>query len=178
MSPAMISDTRSDRLWMPILMLAAIVGSFAFACAAPFAALAVMLALTLTLRRGVALIAAAWLLNQAIGYGVLDYPWTMNSLVWGIAIGLAAVAATGAAYAVADRSAGIPGLARAALAFIAAFAVFEMVLLAFGLMLGETVGFAPAIVREVALVNVLWLAALLLFRELLGAAGRRRAAAG
>jgi hypothetical protein len=174
----MISDTAADRLWTPLLMGAAILGSFALACAAPFAALAVMAALTLRPRRGLALVAAAWVLNQAIGYGALDYPWTASSFIWGIGIGLAALAATAAAYAAADRMAASAAPARAALAFLAAFAVFEAVLLAFGLALGETSGFGPAVVGEVALINALWLVALLVVQALLAAAGRRRAAAG
>jgi hypothetical protein len=178
MSPVMTSTTRSDRLWVPVLMIAAILSSFALACAAPFAALAVMLALTLPLRRGLALILAAWGLNQAIGYGALDYPWTANSLIWGVAIGVAAATATAGAYAVGRRVATAPVLARAALAFGAAFALFEAVLLAFGLALGETAAFSLGIVGEVALINALWLAALLALQALLGAVGRRPVTAG
>ena len=37
---------------------------------------------------------AARIVNQAIGFGVLGYPMEMNTLFWGLAIGVAALAAT------------------------------------------------------------------------------------
>jgi hypothetical protein len=179
MSAAMTSDTtRHDRLWIPVLMIAAILASFALACATPFAAFAAMLALTLPQRRGLALIAAAWALNQAIGYGALGYPWTGDSFLWGAAIGVAALAATWTAYRIAPRVAALPLPARAALAFLGAFAVFEILLFALGAARGETASFSPAIVAEVGAINALFLAALLIVEALLGAAGRRALAAG
>jgi hypothetical protein len=178
MSAAMTSDTRNDRLWIPVLMIAAILGSFALACATPFAAFAVMLALTLKRRRGLALIAAAWALNQAIGYGALGYPWTADSFIWGAAIGLAALAATGLAYRVVPRLASFPLPARAALGLLGAFAAFQIVLLAVGIALGDTASFSPAIVAEVGAINALWLAGLLIVEALLGAVERRTLAAG
>jgi hypothetical protein len=174
----MTFDSRHDRLWIPVLMLAAILGSFAFACAAPFAALAAMLALTTQARRGLPLIVAAWALNQAIGYGALDYPRTADSFIWGAGIGLAALAATAAAYAVMPRLSARPLAARAVLSFLAAFVVLELALLAVGIALGDTAAFAPAIVAEVGLVNVLWFAALVAAHALLGASVRRAAAHG
>jgi hypothetical protein len=178
MSAAMISDTRSDRFWIPVLMLAAILGSFALACATPFAAFAVMLALTLPPVRGLALIVAAWGLNQAIGYGALGYPWTADSFMWGAAIGAAALAATGLAYAVMPRLAAFPLPARAALALLGAFAVFEIILLAVGIVLGDTASFSPGIVAQVGVINALFLVALLIVQALLGAVGRRGLAHG
>jgi hypothetical protein len=178
MSAVMISDSRSDRLWIPVLMIAAILGSFALACATPFAALATMLALTLPMRRGFILIGAAWSLNQVIGYGALGYPWTVSSLLWGAAIGLAALAATGLAYRVVPRLAAFPTPVRAALVLAAAFAVFELMLLAVGVALGETASFSLAIVAGIGTINALWLVGLLIVEALLGAVGRRALAAG
>lgn len=174
----MTFDSRHDRLWVPVLMLAAILGSFAFACATPFAAFAAMLALTVPPRRGLALIAAAWALNQAIGYGALDYPRTVDSFIWGAAIGVAALAATAVAYAAMRRLAAMPSAARVLLSFVAAFALFELALLAVGIALGDTAAFGAAIVAEVGLVNVLWFAALIAAHALLGASVRRAVAHG
>jgi hypothetical protein len=33
-----------------------------------------------------------WLANQAIGFGLLHYPWTASSFGWGVTIGVAALA--------------------------------------------------------------------------------------
>ena len=178
MSAAMPSHTRSDRVSIPLLMIAAILASFALACATPFAAFAAMLAVTMPPRRGFPLIGAAWALNQAIGYGALGYPWTADSFLWGAAIGVAAVAATGLAYAAIPRLAVLPLPARAALALVAAFAVFEVVLLAVGVALGETASFTPAIVAEVGLINALFLVALLMVEFLLVTIDRRAVAHG
>jgi hypothetical protein len=174
----MTFDSRSDRLWIPVLMIAAVLGSFALACATPFAALATMLALALPMRRGFALIGVAWALNQVIGYGALGYPPTVNSLLWGAAIGLAALGATGLAYRLAPRLTAMPLPARAALTLAGAFVVFEVVLFGVGVALGETASFSLAIVTEIGTINALWLVGLLIIEALVGAVGRRALAAG
>ena len=38
----------------------------------------------------------AWVVNQAIGFGALHYPLNLNTLLWGLAIGAAALVATAA----------------------------------------------------------------------------------
>jgi hypothetical protein len=173
-----MTSTRRDTLWIAVLMTAAILGSLALACATPFAAFAAMVALTLPLRRGLTLIAAAWAINQMIGYGALGYPWTADSLGWGLAIGAAAVLATAAAYALAPRLAAAPLASRAGLGFIAAFAVFELALFAVALAVGDTRNFGAAIVTELAVANAAWLAALLAAVWGLGGTRRNAVAAG
>jgi len=133
--------------------------SLALACAAPFAALAVVAAQRLAPREALLTLLLAWLVNQAIGYGLLDYPFDATSIGWGIALGLAAFAALAAAQAVTRR---IPDrwLALAA-GFTAAFIANQasLYLLGLGLPGGEG-AFTPAIIAEVLRSNLLGLAAL------------------
>src|ERR1700722_19171006 len=68
--------------------------SFALACATPFAAFAVVAAAMLPLRPALLVVTAAWLVNQAIGFGLLRYPIDTNTILWGFAIGAAALVAT------------------------------------------------------------------------------------
>ena len=169
-----MTDARRDTLWIAVLMLAAIFGSLVLACATPFAAFAAILALTLPLNRGLALIAAAWGLNQLIGYGVLAYPITAESFAWGAGIGVAALLATAAAYALAPRLARAPLAARAGAGFVLAFAVFELALYATGVALGDTRNFGAALVAQLAAIDAGWLVALLAAAWAMG--GTRKAA--
>ena len=89
----------------PLFCLALLIGacalaSLAFACATPFAAFAVVAAAMLPLRSALVVMAGAWLVNQAIGFGLLGYPGDTNTVLWGIVIGAAALIATMASMAV------------------------------------------------------------------------------
>ncbi|MBY9051594.1 hypothetical protein K7462_30405, partial [Pseudomonas fluorescens] len=57
-----------------LLTLSCALASFAFACATPFAAFAVVAAAMLPLRPALLVVTGAWLVNQSIGFGVLHYP--------------------------------------------------------------------------------------------------------
>jgi hypothetical protein len=157
---------RRDAALVALLMAAAILASFALACATPFAAFAVLAAATLPRPRALLLVAGAWVANQLVGYLALGYPWTADSALWGAAIGIAALLATMAAAALLPRLAA-PLPLRLAAGFAAAFAVYEVSLLALGLATGDTAPFAPAIVIRLALEGALFLAALAAAHRLL-----------
>jgi hypothetical protein len=79
-----------------------------------------------------AVVVAAWIVNQAIGFGVLGYPVEPNTFLWGFAIGAAALIAT----AVSTPVRRLPSIGRPvelALALLAAYVVYEVVLFAFTL---------------------------------------------
>jgi len=134
--------------------------SLALACAAPFAALAVVAAQRLAPREALLTLLLAWLANQAIGYGLLDYPVDATSIGWGIALGLAAFAALFAAWAMMRR---IPDRWFAlAMGFTAAFIANQAVLYLLGLGLpGGEGAFTWSIIAEVLRSNVLGFSVLL-----------------
>jgi hypothetical protein len=160
-----------------LLTAACALASFAFACATPFAAFAVIAAATLPLRSALLVTAAAWLVNQGIGFGFLHYPVDVSTIVWGFVIGAAALAATAASMAVL-RLMQHTGVAMAlAAALIGAYAAYELVLFAATPFLGGTGAFTVAIVGRLGILNLLWLIGLVVACEvfrLLGALGRRR----
>jgi hypothetical protein len=150
--------------WVVLLAAAAALFSFALACATPFPALAALAALHLRRRDAVALVAVAWLANQVIGYGFLDYPRTWDSFAWGAVIGVAAIAAL-AAGAGAQRllSAGWAGTVAA---FLLAFAAYEAVLFAATAFLpAEEVAFAASTVLSLFKLNALAFAGLWLLQR-------------
>jgi hypothetical protein len=57
-----------------LLATACALASFVFACATPFVAFAVIAAATLPLSVALFAVGVAWLVNQAIGFGFLNYP--------------------------------------------------------------------------------------------------------
>src|SRR5271156_6382076 len=100
-----LPGTPSERLapveqrFAPVFCLVLLAGScalasFAFACATPFAAFAVLAGSLLPLVPALLVMAGAWLVNQAIGYGALGYPLDLHTLLWGLSIGVAALLST------------------------------------------------------------------------------------
>lgn len=144
---------------MALIVVAGASLSLFYACATPFAALATLAALK-TDRRDMALVVGlVWLLNQAIGYGFLGYPWRWDSLAWGAAIGVAAGMSLLAAMALAPRR---PGPFAISLPFVGAFAAYEFSLYVTSFILPtESGAFALSVVRQIFVVNAVVLVALI-----------------
>ena len=139
-----------------LLTAACALASFAFACATPFAAFAVIAAATLPLPSALLVTAAAWLVNQAIGFGFLHYPVDASTIAWGFVIGAAALAATAVSVAVlrATERAGV--IVALAAALIGAYAAYELVLFAATPFLGGAGDFTVAIVGRLGVLSILW----------------------
>jgi hypothetical protein len=140
-------------LWIGVLVVASIGFSWAFACAAPFAAFAAAAALTMARRDALTLIVAVWAANQAVGFVPLGYPTDATSLAWGAMLAAAAIAATLVAQLCAARLADVTGLARGGATLVAAYMVYEVVLVAVTPLLGGIESFTPAIVAQVFALN-------------------------
>lgn len=165
------------QLWLAILIVATIAFTLVFACAAPFAAFGAAAALTLSRRDALLATVALWLVNQITGYLVVGYPWTLNSVAWGPALGIAAVLGTLSAQWVVRRLAEAGGLVRALTALILAFAVYEVaIFLVSAALLGGLEMFAPVIVGQVFVTNVAALVGLYGLNRLGASLGLRRRA--
>ena len=167
-------------LWLGVLVAVSALLTAGYTCVTPFAAFAVITAATLSRRQALSCVMAAWLANQAAGFGLLSYPWTTDTVAWGIAIGGAAVIATVAAQSVRGRLGSRAEPVRLGVAFVAAFVVDQLTLYAAAVsVLGGTAAFVPQIVGQVALVNALTLGVLIGLHQLLAlvtlATRRRRA---
>jgi hypothetical protein len=159
-------------LWIALLATGSIGFSFALACATPFAALATLAAINMPRRDLLSLVGVAWLANQAIGYGVLGYPQTLDSFAWGGAIGIAAALAAAIAVAVAARVARLGSAGTISTAFLAAFAVYELALYAVSFVLPTGAeAFSLPVVWRIFYVNVIALVGLLVLHRLALAAG-------
>ena len=158
---APVESRHAPLFCLALLTIACALSSFAFACATPFAAFAVVAAAMLPLGPAVAVVTGAWLVNQMIGFGALHYPVDATTMLWGFVIGLAALAATSVAVLVLRimrRS--VAALAFAA-ALIGAYCAYELVLFAATPFLGGTGDFTAAIVARLGLLSALWLVGLI-----------------
>ncbi len=154
-------DRRSDRpetpqqgrlLWIVLIVGSGICSTTVLACVTPFAALATLAALKLGRRDAAAVVGLVWLVNQAVGYGFLGYPWTWDSVAWGVVIGvssgLAALAAKG-------LSTTQKAPLAVSLPFMGAFVVFQLSLYYAGHVLpGSEGAFSAAVIGHVFLINV------------------------
>jgi hypothetical protein len=141
-------------LWMALIAAASLVLSFAFACAAPFAALAALAALNLRRREAVIIVVASFLANQAIGFGALDYPRDALTFAWGVAMGAATLASLFTAEAAVRHLRNAHTLVRGGAVFLAAFLAYEAALYAATFVLGGAeAAFAASAIRQVFLID-------------------------
>ncbi|MHC4045887.1 hypothetical protein [Bradyrhizobium sp. 23AC] len=161
-----------------LLTASCALASFAFACATPFAAFAVVAAAMLPQRPALLVVTGAWLVNQIIGFGVLHYPVDASTISWGFVIGAAALLATAASSTVLGLlPQGRTPLALA-ITLVVAYGIYELALLAATPFLGGEGAFTAAIVTRIGLTSAVWLAGLVAICEivrLIDPAGRKRA---
>jgi hypothetical protein len=163
---APVSQRHAPPFCFALLTASCALASFALACATPFAAFAVVASAMLPLRPALLVVTGAWLINQAIGFGAHHYPIDTNTILWGLAIGAAALAAT-AASATALRALPQNRTPLAlALALVCAYGAYELVLLAVTPFLGGAGSFTTAIVARLGLLNIGWLIALVAVCEI------------
>jgi hypothetical protein len=139
-----------------LLTIASALASFAFACATPFAAFAVIAAATLPSQPALVVVTATWLVNQAIGFGFLHYPVDASTITWGFVIGAAALAATVGAASLLRATRRTGATVAVAAALFGAYAAYELVLFAATPFLGGAGDFTAAIVGRIGVLNVLW----------------------
>src|SRR5215469_4403690 len=123
---APVEARRAPLFCFALLTISCALASFALACATPFAAFAVIAAAMLPLRPALLVVIGAWLINQAIGFGVHHYPIDAGTIAWGFAIGAAALAATVVSVAMLGALSSNRLLPALALALICAYAVHEL----------------------------------------------------
>jgi len=159
-------------LWLGLLVAASVVFSLGLACAVPLAAFAAAAALTLRERDALLFVGAVWLANQIVGFAILDYPQTANSVLWGVALGAVGLFATWAARRVAHTLPDANLLAVSIAALLVSFAACEGALYVIAATwLGRTEDFAPGIVAWVFAVNAAAMVALMLLHRLGAAIG-------
>ncbi len=153
-APAMAST-----LWIVLIAGLSVGGSYIYACAAPFAAVATLAAAKMDRATGLAMVVVAWVANQIVGYALLDYPQTANSFAWGGAIGIAAVSGYVAARSLTEVRAN--GMFALGIALLAAFVFYEAVLYTAGLVLDASdAAFSLEVVGRIFVINVVSFVAL------------------
>lgn len=140
-------------IWLILLLLSSLVFTLGFACATPLAAFGAIAAVAFSRRDALILCGAVWLANQVVGYTILRYPWTVNSVSWGLVLGGTTLIATLCSRWIYGHSK-TPYIFRLISAFIAAFAVFEVILYAAAVfLLGGVQDFAADIVVRIFAIN-------------------------
>ena len=153
-----------------LLTVSCAVASLAFACATPFAAFAVVAAAMLPLIPAFAVVTGAWLVSQGIGFGALHYPVDANTMLWGLAIGVAALVATAASALVLcifPRNVTPVRLALALVcALVGAYCCYELVIFAATPFLGGAENFSLPVIAQLGGLSIAWLSALVAVCEI------------
>lgn len=162
-----LAHAKIDRTFWPFLLIAvSAISTLGFACVTPFAAFAALAAAVLPMRSALACVLGVWFANQVIGFTALAYPWALDTLLWGLAIGGAAVAATALA-SVALEKFSRNVVVGAAIGLVVAFVVYEAGLFVVSFALGGGETFTASIIGQFGLLNLVWTIGLLAARELL-----------
>src|ERR1700733_13483338 len=140
-----------------LLTVSCALASFVLACATAFAAFAVIASAMLPLRPALLVVTGAWLVNQGIGFGVLHYPIDGHTMLWGLVIGIAALAATAVSSAILRLLPRASTAMALALALIGGYGAYELALLAATPFLGGADNFTAAIVGRIGVLNIAWL---------------------
>ncbi len=157
--------------WAATFIAASIIFSFGWACALPLAGFAAVAALTTVRREALLLTGAVWFANQAVGFLFLHYPTDAMTLFWGGALGAIALLSCESAGLIARR---FPGVAGGIAAFLAAFVVYESLVLAVTAATGPGVDhFTAPVVTRIFLVNLSAFVALLVLKAAGAAAANR-----
>jgi hypothetical protein len=153
----------AQAVWPLSLGASTVVGSLLLACVFPFASFAALAALTMTPRRGLMLVTAAWAVNQATGFFLMSFPWDAQAVGHGVAILAATMAATVVARFVADKMQSATAL-RAVAALASAFVIHQILLRAYASVGGGAENFSAEIISGVALNDAMWFTGLLALR--------------
>ena len=87
-------DKYRQKCWILILFAFSILCFFGQACVTPFVALAAMANCTMERKNTLFVMSYIWIGNQLVGYGYFNYPHDIETALWGLVIGLGAIAAT------------------------------------------------------------------------------------
>lgn len=74
--------------WLPFALLALGTASNGIYAHTPLVAFAVMSGVMLNRRRAIAIALLIWVVNQAIGFGLRDYPLSATAFTWGALMGI------------------------------------------------------------------------------------------
>ena len=174
--PAAADPLQPTRLasfaWMIILTIAVIGATLTLSCVTPFAALAAALAGTVGLRASLGIVTVVWLANQIVGFVFFHFPHTANTFLWGIAIGGAALVTTIVASVVLKYASCWATPLRLGITLMLGFGVYEIALLAAAVLLGGLDAFQSAIVAQLAFINVISLAGMVVLNEIVVALGK------
>jgi len=157
--------------WAGTLIAASVAFSLGFACAVPLAGFAAFAALTTGRNEALLLVLAVFLANQCVGFGLLHYPQTTETFVWGAVLGVVALAATLGAIWTRDHL-HIGRFATIGAAFLVAFVVYEGLLFAATAISGHGFeAYAMPVVARIFGINAAAFVGLLALHRLAAAVG-------
>ena len=125
----------------------------------------------MTRRDALLLVGLVWLVNQAVGFSVLHYPLTPDCFAWGAGLGIVALLGTLGAEWTAQRVNPLRRLA-SAMAFLAAFAIYEGLLFLISIIVQSGVAdYTAAIVGRIFAINAIAFIGLLVVNRIGVSAG-------
>jgi hypothetical protein len=176
-----LSPAAARNMWIGLMTIASTLMTLVLACATPFPALTALAAVHVRRTEGLLLIGAAWIMSQAVGFGLLDYPVDATNVAWSVALGTASVGSLLIARLSIARLSGVPVIARLIVAYVTAYVGFKIVVLGWSFVLddGWAAFTAKVLLRQFLRYGAILIGLVLLHRvlEVAGIRGLRQPAA-
>jgi hypothetical protein len=150
------------KAWPILLVTIGSLSNVVYTCTLPFVCLGVISGMTLKRRRAIAAATSIWFANQLCGYTLHNYPRTLNCFMWGWILLVGTLLVTGLA---SYKPLFGPGKVsqhywRMGGFLMGGFILFQLVIGAANLLLGEPSGLTPMILGGIFAGNAGWLIAL------------------
>jgi len=140
-----------------------------YSCTVPLVAFGAIAGATLPRRRALTTVASIWLVNQVLGFGIRQYPWTLSTLSWGLVLGLGAVWVmlfASLKFKLSQNSLSAYG-AWLGIALVAGFGIYELTIWLASFVLGGSDSFTLPILWGIFQENTLWTISLIAIHSLL-----------
>ncbi|MFB2835960.1 hypothetical protein [Floridanema evergladense] len=83
-----------SQFWFFLLLALATTSNVIYTCTVPLVGFGAIAGSTLPRRRALATVMTVWLVNQVLGFGFRQYPWTITTFAWGLVLALGAILVT------------------------------------------------------------------------------------
>jgi hypothetical protein len=147
-----------SRTWFFVLTALGAMSNVLYTCTVPLVGFSAIAGTTLSRRKAISTIFSLWVVNQAIGFTLRQYPWTFSTFAWGGVMLLGAIIVTilvsmqtqtrckGALYL----------LSQIGVTLVSGYLIYELIIWLAGFMLGGVSGFTLSILWQIFMSNAIW----------------------
>lgn len=147
-----------SQTWFFVLTALGAISNVLYTCTVPLVGFSAIAGTTLLRRKAIFTIFSLWLVNQAIGFTLRQYPWTLSTLAWGGVMLLGAIIATilTAIRTQTHQKGALYFLGQIGVTLVSSYLIYELIIWLAGFILGGVSEFTPSILWQIFMGNAIW----------------------